>query len=139
MHLGIWEVQGNKNGILTKLLKMKKLAKQSHLPLTIKLVVLMVFQWNSAKALISGKDDLEESSENNRNVSSGFKCLKAIINRIWNGDFQKSWNKALIVSIHKKGDLSNCNNYRVISLIINGLKIIVKIKVNRLSKYGINK
>ena len=99
----------------------------------------MVFQWNSAKALISGKDDLEESSENNRNVSSGFKCLKAIINRIWNGDFQKSWNKALIVSIHKKGDLSNCNNYRVISLIINGLKIIVKIKVNRLSKYGINK
>jgi len=90
------------------------------------------------KALIPCKDDSEGSSDNNSNISSGFKCLKALINRIWNGDFPKSWNNASIVSIHKKGDLSDCNNYRGISLINNGLKIIAKIIANRISKYGID-
>jgi len=37
------------------------------------------------KALILSKDDSEGSSDNNINISSGFKCLKALINRIWNG------------------------------------------------------
>jgi len=47
--------------------------------------------------------------------SSGFKCFKALISCIWSGDFPKSWNNTSIVSIHKKkGDLSNCNNYRCI-------------------------
>jgi len=42
--------------------------------------------------------------------------------------FQKSWNNASIVSIHKRGgDPSDYNNYRGISLINNGLKIIAKI------------
>jgi len=66
---------------------------------------------------------------------------KALINRIWNGDFPTSWNNSSIVSIHKKGDPSDCNNYRGISLINNRLKIIAKIiaKIitNRISKYGI--
>ena len=61
------------------------------------------------KALIPGKDYSEESSENNSNISSDFKCLKALINRIWNGDFPKSWNNASIASIHKKGYPSGCN------------------------------
>jgi hypothetical protein len=78
------------------------------------------------KALIPGKDYSEESSENNSNISSDFKCLKALINRIWNGDFPKSWNNASIVSIHKKGDPSDCNNHHGISLINNGLKIFSK-------------
>jgi len=34
------------------------------------------------KALIPGKDVSEESSDNNSIISSGFKCLKALINRI---------------------------------------------------------
>ena len=86
--------------------------------------------------MISGKNNSEESSDNNSNISTGFKCLKALINRVWNGDFQKSWNNVSIVSIHKKRDPSNCNDYRGISLINNGLKIIVKIIANRISKYG---
>jgi len=73
------------------------------------------------KALNPCKDDSEESCENNSNISSGFKCLKTLIHRIWNGDFPKSWNNASIISIHRRGDLSNCNNNRGISLIINGL------------------
>jgi len=90
------------------------------------------------KALIPCKDDSEGSSDNNSNISSGFKCLKVLINGIWNGVFPKSWNNASIVSIHKKGDPSDCNNYRGISLINNGLKIIAKIIANRISKYGID-
>jgi hypothetical protein len=54
------------------------------------------------KVLIPCKDDSEETSDNNSNISSGFKCLKVLINRIWNGDFPKSSNKASIISIHKK-------------------------------------
>jgi len=50
------------------------------------------------------------------------KKIKALINRIWNGDFSKSWNNTSIISIHKKDDPSDCNNYRGISLINNGLK-----------------
>jgi len=34
------------------------------------------------KDLIPGKNDSEESNENNSNISSGFKCLKALINHI---------------------------------------------------------
>jgi hypothetical protein len=52
------------------------------------------------KTLIPDKNDLEESSENNSNISSGIKCLKTLINRIWNGDFPKSWNNSSIVFIH---------------------------------------
>ena len=86
------------------------------------------------KALIPCKNDSEESRENNSNISYGFKCLKALINRIWNGDFLKSWNNSLIVSIHKKDDPSDCNNYRGISLTNNELIIIEKIIANRISK-----
>jgi len=47
----------------------------------------MRFHWNSSKALIPDKDDSKESSENNSNILSDFKCLKALINCIWNGNF----------------------------------------------------
>ena len=81
------------------------------------------------KAFFCSKD-LEEE-----HPSAG-KCLEIIFNKIWNGSFPKNWNSASIVSIPKKGDLSNCNNYRGISLINVGLKIITKIITNRISKYA---
>ena len=66
---------------------------------------------------------------------AGGNCLKLIFNKIWNGSFPKKWNSASIVSIPKKGDLSDFNNYRGISHINVGLKIISKIITDRIYTY----
>jgi len=56
------------------------------------------------------------------------KCLKIIFNKIWEGSFPNELNSASIVSIPKKGDLSNCNNYRGISLLsMSVLKFLQKL------------
>jgi len=75
---------------------MKKLVRRSHLLLTLKLVILMGFQWNSSKHLIPDKDDSEESSDNNSNISFDFKYFKALINRTWNSGFLISWSKSYL-------------------------------------------
>jgi len=62
-------------------------------------------------------------------------CLLPLFNRIWNGDFPISRNKASIVSIPKKGDLTYCDNYRGISFINNVIKLITKVITNRISEY----
>ena len=58
---------------------------------------------------------------------AGGNCLKLIFNKIWNGSFPKKWNSALIVSIPKKGDLSDCRNYGNIFLINVRLKTFQKL------------
>ena len=50
--------------------------------------------------------------------------------------FRLNFLKPSIISIPKKGDLSDCNNYLGISLINVGLKIISKIVTNRIAKYA---
>jgi len=78
----------------------------------------------------------DENSVNNS--ASGLNCLQKIYSRIWNGEFPSSWNEASIISIPKKGDdLSDCDNYRDISLINNGIKLISKIVSKRISEYGL--
>jgi len=69
---------------------------------------------------------------------SAAKCLEIIFYKFWNGFFPTKWKSESIVLIHKKGDLYNCNNYRGISLINVGLKIISKIVTNRISNYALN-
>ena len=86
------------------------------------------------KALISNYDDNDDA---NNIPSTGMNCLLLLYNRIWNGDFPNSWNEASIVSIPKKGDLTDCDNYRGISLINNGIKLITKVITNRISDYGL--
>ena len=84
------------------------------------------------KALIPSDDD------NNNNVSShGLNFIHSLYKRIWNGEFPDSWNEASIISIPKKGDLSDCNNYRGISLINDGIKIISKIVASKISRYDL--
>ena len=83
-------------------------------------------------------DDQSNTNTNDNNYSDCAKCLLLLFNKIWDGDFPNEWNSASIVSIPKKGDLTECNNYRGISLINVGLKILSKIVTNRISDYALS-
>jgi len=78
-----------------------------------------------------------QSSFSESNPPDSVLCLYLLFNKIWDGDFPSDWNTASIVSIPKKGDLSDCNNYRGISLINVSIKIITKIITNRITKYAL--
>ena len=59
--------------------------------------------------------------------------LHAICNKIWEtGKWPSTWTKSMIITIPKKGNLQLCNNYRTISLISHGSKVMLKIILNRL-------
>jgi hypothetical protein len=53
---------------------------------------------------------------------------------IWNKEeLPQQWKESTIVPTHKKGDMTNCNNYRRISLLSTDLKILFNILLARLS------
>jgi hypothetical protein len=57
-------------------------------------------------------------------------------NLIWQGKIPpESWQKAIIVPLHKKGDIKKCENYRGISLLNSGYKIYAHIIKNKLYEY----
>jgi hypothetical protein len=45
------------------------------------------------------------------------------------------WKESVIVPIHEKGDKTDCNNYRGISLLSISYKILSNIVLSRLSPY----
>jgi hypothetical protein len=50
-------------------------------------------------------------------------------------EFPQQWKESIIVPIHKKGDKTDCNNYRSISLLPTAYKILSKILLARLTPY----
>ena len=59
--------------------------------------------------------------------------LTRICNKIWKtGVWPKSWTQSLVITLPKKGNLKQCNNYRTISLISHPSKILLRIILNRL-------
>ena len=64
-----------------------------------------------------------------------------IVNRIWErGELIKGWEIARIYPIYKVGDEEKASNYRGISLLDIGYKILTSIIVGRINKWGkINK
>ena len=61
------------------------------------------------------------------------KELYALFNVVWfTGKAPKDWRRGLIIKLAKKGDLSNCGNWRGITLITTTAKIMGKIIIRRI-------
>jgi hypothetical protein len=71
-------------------------------------------------------------------IKAGSETLYSEINRliccIWNKEeLPQQWKESIIVPIHKKGDKTDCNNYRGISHISTAYKILSNILLARLT------
>ncbi|CAF1081345.1 unnamed protein product [Adineta ricciae] len=59
--------------------------------------------------------------------------IHKLCSKAWReGTIPEEWGKSLLVPIPKKGDLSNCSNYRTISLINHTGKVLLIVLLNRL-------
>ena len=59
--------------------------------------------------------------------------MHGICSNIWEtSNWPEIWTKSIIITIPKKGNIQQCNNYRTISLINHASKLMVKIVKNRL-------
>jgi len=71
-------------------------------------------------------------------IKSGGKTIRSEIhkriNSIWNKEeLSEEWKELIIVPIHKKGDKTNCSNYRGISCLSITYKILFNILLSRLA------
>ena len=59
--------------------------------------------------------------------------LHKICNKIWQtGEWPLCWTQSLVITLPKKGNLQQCQNYRTISPISDASKVMLKIILNRL-------
>ena len=60
-------------------------------------------------------------------------ALPIICNNIWRtGEWRTPWTQSLVITLPKNGNLQQCQNYRIISLISHPSKVMLKIILNRL-------
>jgi hypothetical protein len=65
-----------------------------------------------------------------------FEIHKLIIS-IWNKEeLPEQWKESIIVPVYKKGDKTDCSNYRGISLLSTTYKILSNILLSRLTPYA---
>jgi hypothetical protein len=63
--------------------------------------------------------------------------IHKLIKLIWNKEeLPHQWKESILLPIHKKGDKTDCGNYRGISLLPNSYKIVSNIPLARLTPYG---
>ena len=56
-----------------------------------------------------------------------------ICNKIWQtGEWPAPWTQSLVITLPKKGNLQQCQDYRAISLISHTSKVVLKIILTRL-------
>jgi hypothetical protein len=62
--------------------------------------------------------------------------IHKLMNSAWNKEeLPDQWKESIIVPNHKKGDKTDCNNYRGISLLSISYKMLSNIQLSRLSPY----
>ena len=74
-------------------------------------------------------------------IKAGGRTIRGAIHKliiaIWNKEeLPEEWKESVIVHIHKKGDKTECNNYRGISLLPTTYKILSNILLSRLIPYA---
>jgi hypothetical protein len=50
--------------------------------------------------------------------------IHKLIKLIWNEELPHQWKESIVVPVHKKGDKTDCSNYRGISLLSAPYKIV---------------
>ena len=70
-------------------------------------------------------------------IKAGGRTIRGAIHKliiaIWNKEeLPEEWKESVVVPIHKKGDKTECNNYRGISLLPTTYKILSSILLSRL-------
>jgi hypothetical protein len=73
-------------------------------------------------------------------VVGGGKTLHSEIHKlfklIWNKEkLPHQWKESIVLPVHKKGDKTDCSNYRVMSLLPTAYKILSNILLSRLIPY----
>ena len=59
-----------------------------------------------------------------------------LINSIWNTEIlPEVWKESIIIPIYKKGDKTDCSNYRHLTLLSSTYKIVSNILLSRLTPY----
>ena len=59
--------------------------------------------------------------------------LMTICNKIWQtGEWPNPWTQSLVITLPKKGNLQQCQNYQTVSHISHPSKVMLKIILNRL-------
>ena len=62
--------------------------------------------------------------------------LQRLVTRIWReGKVPQQWKDAVLNVLHKKGEKTECGNYRGISLVSHVGKVLLKVLARRLSAY----
>jgi hypothetical protein len=63
--------------------------------------------------------------------------IHKIINSPWNKEeLPEEWKESIVVPIYKKGDKTDCSNFKGISLLSNTYKILSNILLSRLAPYA---
>ena len=64
-------------------------------------------------------------------------ALTTICDKIWQtGEWPTLWTQTLVITLPKKGNLQQCQNYRTVSLINHASKVRLKIILNRLKPHA---
>ena len=74
-------------------------------------------------------------------IKAGGRTIRSQIHKlivsIWNKEeLPEEWKESIIVPIYKKGDKTDCSNYRCISLLPTTYKILSNILLSRLTPYA---